>query len=350
MDTMNDTLLPEAIRDEEELDDLLSRPTDAAVRALGAVGGDVMLLGVAGKMGPTLARMARRASDAAGVERRVIGVSRFSTPGAQEALQAHGVETIAGDLLDEAFLDALPEVDNVIFMTGMKFGSGENAALTWAMNVHLPALVCRRFAASRIAAFSTGNVYPLVPVDGGGSVEADRLGPIGEYAMTALGRERMFEHFSRTLGISVALVRLNYAVEMRYGVLVDVGRKVYTGQPIDLATGHVNVIWQGDANAMALAALAEAAGPPFVVNVAGPEILSVRETAETFGRLLGKRPDFVGTESGTALLNDGSAGHRRFGPPRVDAARLIAWIADWIRRGGASLDKPTHFEVRDGRF
>ncbi len=342
--------LPDVIHDETQLEELLSEPSEAAVRAMGAVEGDVIVLGVGGKMGPTLARMVRRAAQAAGGQRRVIGVSRFSSPGCRESLHAHGIETIQGDLLDETFLRDLPDIANVIYMAGMKFGTLSNPGLTWAMNVHLPSLVCRRYRGSRIAAFSTGNVYPSVSVDSGGSKETDPTDPIGEYSMTALGRERMFEHFGTTLDIPVTLIRLNYAVEMRYGVLVDIAQKVFAGQPIDLATGHVNVIWQGDANAMALAALADTAVPPLVINVAGPKILSVRKTAEEFGELLGKPPQFVGTEAATALLNNGAEGHRRYGLPRVDDARMIRWIAHWIRNDGPTLSKPTHFEVRDGKF
>jgi nucleoside-diphosphate-sugar epimerase len=294
-----------------------------------------MLLGVAGKMGPTLARMARRASDTAGTARRVIGVSRFSTPGSEEALQAHGIETIRGDLLDESFLAALPDAANVIHMAVMKFGATGNPAMTWAMNVHLPAMICRRFRRSRIVAFSTGNVYPLVPIDSGGSRETDPVGPVGEYAMTALGRERMFDHFSQSLGIPVSLVRLNYAVEMRYGVLVDIGRKVLADEEIDLSMGHANVIWQGDANAMTLAALADASAPPFIVNVAGPELVSVRETAERFGRLLDKTPRLTGTEAPNALLSNGTKGYERYGRPRVSCEQLVHWIAQWIQAGGS---------------
>ena len=344
------TTLPDVIDGEARLDDLLSEPTEAAVRALAAAEGDVMLLGVAGKMGPTLARMALRAGEAAGARCRVIGVSRFSAPGARQGLEARGIETVKGDLLDEAFLAGLPEVANVIYMAGMKFGATADPAMTWAMNVHLPAMVCRKFRNSRIVAFSTGNVYPPVTVASGGAAETDPTDPLGEYAMTALGRERMFEYFSRTLNIPVAVIRLNYAVEMRYGVLVDIARKVFAGRPVDLTTGYVNVIWQGDANAMALAALADTACPPFVVNVAGPAILSVRRTAETFGRLFGKPPRFSGAEAATALLSNGSAGHERYGRPRVDDDRMIRWIAHWVRSGIATLDKPTHYDVRNGRF
>jgi nucleoside-diphosphate-sugar epimerase len=342
--------LPDEIRNEEQLEDLLSTPTDAAIDAMGRVEGDIMLLGVAGKMGPTLARMARRASDAAGVKRRIIGVSRFSTPGSEAALHAHGIETIRGDLLDESFLDSLPHAPSVVHLAVMKFGASSSPAMTWAMNVHLPAMVCRRFHGSRILSFSTGNVYPLVPINSGGSRETDLPGPVGEYAMTALGRERMFAHFSERFGTPTTLVRLNYAAELRYGVLLDIAQHVFAGQEIDLSMGYANVIWQGDANAMTLTALADAANPPLVINVAGPELVSVREMAARFGQLFDKTPRLTGTEAPTALLSNGSKGHEMYGRPRVSVEQLTRWIAGWIRRGGRTLGKPTHFDVRDGKF
>jgi nucleoside-diphosphate-sugar epimerase len=241
-------------------------------------------------------------------------------------------------------------VVNVVFMTGRKFGSTSQEPLTWAMNVYLPAAVCRRFSNSRIVAFSSGNVYGLSPVGKGGSTETDDLRPVGEYAMSCLGRERMFEYFSQTLLIPMAILRLNYATEMRYGVLVDLARTVAAGAPVNLAMGHVNVIWQGDANAAAVQAFTRLATPPLVLNVAGPEILSVRNVCEQFGDLLGKPPRFTGTEAPDALLNNASQCHHLFGPPRVGADQLIAWTAEWVRRGGPFLDKPTHFEARDGKF
>jgi nucleoside-diphosphate-sugar epimerase len=232
----------------------------------------------------------------------------------------------------------------------MKFGSTGQEPLTWAMNVYLPALVCERYARSHIAAFSTGNVYGLVPCDGGGSVENDPPNPAGEYAISCLGRERIFEHFSLTNHTPVAILRLNYATELRYGVLVDLAKRVWNEHPVDLAMGSVNVIWQGDACAMTLCALADCASPAFILNVAGPELLRVREICERLGDLLGKPPRFIGAEGTDALLNNGSAGHQRYGLPQVDAWRMLHWVADWVRRGGALLGKPTHFEVRDGKF
>ena len=342
--------LPASIRDVGHLEELLSEPSAVAIEAMRRVTGDILVLGVGGKMGPTLARMARRAADAARVSVRVMGVSRFSSPGQQAALEPHGIETIRCDLLDEDALARLPDAPNVIFMAGRKFGSTGDEPLTWAMNAHLPALVCRRYKKSRIVAFSTGNVYGLTPGGRGGSREEDPPNPVGEYAMSCLGRERMFEHFSRTYGTPLVILRLNYATEMRYGVLVDLARKVLRREPLDLTMGYVNVIWQGDANAMALAALAHASSPPLVVNLAGAEELSVRAAATELARLLNVDVSFEGGESPDALISNGARGRTLLGTPRVDAARLLAWTADWVQRGGESLDKPTHFESRTGRF
>ncbi|MBK5296348.1 MAG: NAD(P)-dependent oxidoreductase [Vicinamibacteria bacterium] len=342
--------LPAAIADEIHLDALLSEPTERVVKAMARVDGDIIVLGVGGKMGPTLARMARRAADLAGGPRRVIGVSRFTTSSKEAALHAHGVETIRCDLLDEAAVGRLPTAPNVIFMAGRKFGSTGAESLTWAMNCLVPSAVCRHFEASRIVAFSTGNVYGLTGVGAGGSRETDLPQPVGEYAMSCLGRERVFEHFSQTRGTRVAILRLNYAVEMRYGILVDLVQHLLAGETVDLAMGYVNVIWQADANAMALCALAHAASPPLVVNVAGPEELSVRQAAEALARALGRPVTFTGVESPDALLSNGALGWSLLGPPRVDVARLIDWTADWLAHGRATSGKPTHFESRAGRF
>jgi nucleoside-diphosphate-sugar epimerase len=337
-------------RDVEELEDRLSRPDGGVVETLRRLTGDILVLGVGGKMGPTLARMARRAADAAGTPRRVIGVSRFSEPELPRRLESWGIDAVACDLLDEEQVARLPEAPLVICMAGFKFGAAANPSLTWAMNCYVPAVVCRRYARSRIVAFSSGNVYGVVPVATGGSTESDEPRPIGEYAITVLGRERMFDYFSRALGIPVALLRLNYATELRYGVLVDVARSVWRNEPIDLSMGYVNVIWQAEANAMALKALAEVATPPCVLNIAGPEILRVRDVAERFGQRMGRTARFHGTESADALLNNAQQSYLRLGRPCITAERMIAWTADWIMRGGASLDKPTHFESRNGRF
>jgi nucleoside-diphosphate-sugar epimerase len=348
--TMIAKTVSRSIADVAQLEDLLSEPSAGAIETMARLEGDLILLGVGGKMGPTLARMARRASDAAGTRRRIIGASRFSSQSLIAELEGAGVETIRCDLLDPEQVAKLPDAPNVIFMTGMKFGSTGNEALTWAMNVFVPGLVCRKFRKSRIVAFSTGNVYGLSPVVRGGSLESDELRPVGEYAMTAVGRERMFDHFSRTLGIPTAILRLNYATETRYGVLVDLAQKVLAEEPIDLAMGNLNAIWQADANAMTLQAFDHLASPPTVINLAGPELLSVRRAAQQLGELLKKPVRFSGVEAPDALLSNGQLGHRLFGYPRVGAQQMIEWIADWVQRGGASLGKPTHFESRDGKF
>jgi nucleoside-diphosphate-sugar epimerase len=341
---------PAAVHSIEQLEHLLSEPTAGVVDTLGRLEGDLILLGVGGKMGPTLARMAQRAGEAAGVRRRILGVSRFSAGDLEGQLQAQGIETILCDLLDPVQLDRLPDVANVIYMAGMKFGATGQEALTWAMNSYLPGMVCQKYRRSRIVAFSTGNVYGLTPVHLGGSVESDPLNPQGDYAMSCLGRERIFAHFGQTLDIPLALLRLNYATELRYGVLVDLAQQVQAGQAINVTMGHLNAIWQADANAMALQAFDHVATPPFVLNLAGPETLSVRRVGEHFGRLLGKDVAFSSSEAPDAFLSNGQFGHRLFGYPRVTAQQMVHWIADWVQRGGVSLGKPTHFDVRDGKF
>ena len=342
--------LPESIESVDQLDELLSQPTPGVIDTLARLDGDLLILGVGGKMGPTLARMAAEASRASGVKRRVIGVARFSRPELPEWLRRHGVEPLTCDLLDPVQLAKLPPAANVVVMTALKFGSSGRPGDTWAVNCWMPAEVCRRFADSRIAGFSTGNVYPLVPVTSGGSLETDPLVPVGEYAASCVGRERLYDYFSRRQGTRLAIVRLNYACELRYGVLVDLARQVLAGDPIDLSMGAVNVIWQGDANAMTLQSLGRAASPPFVINVAGPETLSVRRVCEHFGQLLGKEPRFTGSEGSEALLSSGQLGHQLFGYPRVSIRQLCAWIADWLARGQPLLDKPTKFQVKDGTF
>src|SRR6266568_908650 len=342
--------MTDAIQTIEQLEELLSEPTEPVVEIMRRLRGDILLLGVAGKIGPSLARMAKRASDLAGVHRRVIGVSRFSATEEQARLEAHGVETIRCDLLDESAVAHLPPAPNVIYLAGLKFGSTEDAARTWAINTYLPSIVCRKYRASRIVAFSTGAVYGLTAQAEAGSRETALPQPVGEYAMSCLGRERMFEFFSRAWNIPVALIRLFYACELRYGVLVDLARKIASGDPIDLSMGCFNIIWQGDCNAMTLLAFDQVASPPFVLNVTGLEMLSVREVSVTMGRLLGKTPQFRGAELETACLGNAAPAHRLFGQPRVSAEQLIEWVADWVKRGGQNLGKPTHFEVRDGKY
>jgi nucleoside-diphosphate-sugar epimerase len=342
--------LADTIQDLEQLEDVLSEPTPAVVQTMQRLPGDLIVLGVAGKMGPSLAWMARRASDLAGVRRRIIGVARFSIAGLEADLHRYDIETVRCDLLDEAAVQRLPDVPNVLYLAGMKFGSTGQEPLTWAMNTHLPAITCRKFARSRIVAFSTGNVYGLVPPSSGGARETDTPAPVGEYAMSCLGRERIFEHFSRTQGIPLVLIRLNYACDLRYGVLVDLAQRVLAGSPVDVGMGWFNTLWQGDANAMTLRCFDHAASPPLVLNLTGPECLSVREACEGLGQLLGRRPVFAGTEAPTALLSNTRRALGLFGPPRVGADKLLAWVAAWLQHGSPTLNKPTHFEARDGRF
>jgi hypothetical protein len=338
------------IETDETLDDLLSQPTEGVVAAMRQCPGDVVVLGAGGKMGPTLTRMAHRAAATIGDGRSVTAVSRFSNPDERARFESWGIRTVPCDLLDRAAAASLPEAPNIIFMAGMKFGSTGQEALTWAMNVYVPAVVCERYQRSRIVAFSTGNIYGLAPLAGGGSVEGDALNPVGDYAMSCLGRERIFDHFSRARKTPVALFRLNYACECRYGVLVDLARKVWNDQPIDLAMGYFNVIWQGDATAMALQSLPHATSPALPINVAGPEILRVRDVCEQLGGLMKRKVTFVGQESPQALLSNAARAFKFFGRPRVSADELTQMVANWVVRGGRSLGKPTHFEVRDGKF
>jgi len=339
------------IQNVSELEELLSRPREADIAAMADLKGDLLILGVGGKMGPSLAGLARRASDKAAATRRVIAVARFSNSELPKELSAQGIETIACDLLEPGALDRLPDAPNVIFMAARKFGSSGAEHLTWAMNTFLPALVAERYRNSRIVAFSTGNVYPLRSAAEGGATESTPVGPIGEYAQSALGRERMFEYGSSRYGTQVTILRLNYAVELRYGVLVDIGRAVYERRPVLLSMPHVNVIWQADANSWCLRSFAHCQSPPFVLNITGPETLSVRDIAAEFGKHFGVEPMFVPEASEpTSLLNDASRANSLFGKPGVTPSEMIAWIADWIRQGGKMLNKPTHFQTRDGKF
>lgn len=338
------------IRDLESLEEALSRPTPGVAEALGRSPGDILVLGAGGKMGPTLARMALRAARESGDRRRVIAVSRWSDRALRSRVEGFGIETLAADLLDPGAASGLPDAPNVVYMVGRKFGSTGDEASTWASNAYLPGVLARRFARSRILAFSTGNVYPLTPVGSGGPREEDPTGPIGEYAQSCLARERILEWTSRREGTAVSIIRLNYAIDLRYGVLLDLARKVKEGAPIDLSMGHVNVIWQGDAGAQALRSLPLCASPPFVLNVAGPETLSVRSLALRLGERLGRQPVFKGREEERALLSNASRARELFGPPRVPVEEMIGWTADWLLRNGETYDRPTHFQVRDGKF
>lgn len=339
--------LPVRFDSVEALEDFMTAPSEALVADLARTPGDIIVLGVGGKMGPTLARMAKRAAAA----RRIMGVARFSEPGVREALVKAGVEPISADLLDRAALEKLPKAANVIFMAGRKFGATGDVPLTWAMNVQVPAMVAEVFKASRIVAFSTGCVYPFVPVDSGGASEdVPPVPPSGDYANSCVGRERMFEYFSARHGTPGRLFRLNYAIDMRYGVLHDVCRKVRDGEAIDLAMGHVNVIWQGDANSVALRCLAHATTPTTPINVTGPETIEIRWLAGEFGKLLGKTPKLTGKEAPSGWLNDSRRMIKEFGAPSVPLTKMIEWTADWLARDMATLNKPTHYEVRDGKY
>ena len=332
---------------EDELDDALSLPRPETAAALDACPGDVVILGAGGKMGPTLARMARRA---ARDSRRVIAVSRWSSAEARRRLESAGVETLSCDLLDREAVAGLPDAPNLIFMAGQKFGTTGVPEMTWGMNTLVPAFCADRYRDARIVAFSTGNVYALTPVDSGGSRESDPLAPIGEYAASCVGRERMFELHSRRYGTRVSILRLNYAIDLRYGVLVDLALKVLRSEPVSLDMGYVNVIWQGDANRVAIEALRLADSPPFVVNLTGRETLSVREQAVWFGQRFGKTPNLTGTERADALLSSTTLMASSFAPLSVSVDEMRRRVADWVERGGPLLGKPTKFETRDGKF
>ncbi len=341
---------PNQIADKALLEDLLSTPTAEAVKMFSDLEGDIMFLGIGGKIGPTLAKMAKRACDKAGVKKRIYGISLFESDEQRKQIADMGIETIHGDLLDKDFIKGLPKVRNVFFLAGMKFGSEENISLTWAVNAYMPALVADHFKGSNIVAFSTGCVYPLVPVESGGSLESDPPVPVGEYAQSCLGRERMFEYGSKQHQTKVCLIRLNYSVELRYGVLVDIAMKVKKQEAIDLSMGYFNVIWQGDVNDVVLRSLAICDSPAKILNITGEEILSVHEVALEFGKLFNVTPEFVNEEAKTALLNNSEQAFSLFGRPKVSTSQIIKWIADWISEERETLGKPTHYEVRDGKY
>jgi nucleoside-diphosphate-sugar epimerase len=338
-------------RSETELEELLTAPTPETVDAASRLDGDLLILGAGGKMGPTLARLAKRSIDVAGLQHRVICVSRFTSGNLAQQLQAVGLETVACDLLVREEVFALPDAPNVAYLAGFKFGASAAPHLTWAMNCYSPSIVADRFRAARIVALSTGNIYPMVPVGSGGATEATTPAPIGEYAQSCLGRERMFEYMAAARGTRSLLVRLNYATDLRYGVLLDIAQKVERGEPVDVTTGWINTIWQGDANAVLLRAFSLCSAPPDVLNLTGREPVAVRMAATKLAQLLGRpAPVFVGSESDSAFLSDASRCYALFGPPSVSVGTLIEWTAAWVRTGLPTLGKPTHFESRAGQF
>lgn len=337
------------INDEDELDELLSEPQSATVEMMRRMEGDFMVLGIGGKMGPTLGRMIVKALRAAGVSRRVYGVSRFSDPALTVKLENMGIACLPCDLLNPEEVGRLPVVRNIIYMAGRKFGKVGTDYLYWAMNAVAPANVARRFPSARIVAFSTGSIYDLRPAGSDGPAETDTFISIGEYANSCLARERIFEYYSRLNGTGMLHFRLNYAVELRYGVLYEIGKQVYEGRPIDLTMGYANVIWQGDANNIAVRCLEKTASPPEILNVSGDK-LSIRDAALRFGELMGREPLFNGAEAPTALLTNTARLKAWFGAPPTQPEQIIRWIAEWMLHGGKTLDKPTHFQTRDGQF
>ena len=342
--------LPASIPDEATLDAVMSRPSAGLIESVARGAGDLLVLGAGGKMGPTVARMARRAFEAAGRDGQVIAVSRFSDPAARAGLEAAGVATLAGDLLEPDFLRDLPDAPEVVFMAGRKFGSTGAEHLTWAMNAHLPGLVARRYREARCVVFSTAAVYPYVPTDSAGADEDLEPEPIGEYAQSCLARERMFEYAAHTWGTRSALIRLSYALDLRYGVLHDVGARLRDGQPVNLGMSTASVIWQGDACDLILRTLEHTAAPPLTLNVSGLAPIRIRDVAVAMGDLLEVEPEFEGAESDSALFVDCRRMADLVGEPMTPLEPVLRWTAGWLQAGGRTLDKPTHFEVRDGRF
>ncbi len=328
----------------------LLQPSDDLVADVAKMDGDVIILGVGGKMGPGLARVAKQAVDKAGINKKIIGVARFSEPGLQEQLNKEGIETFKADLLTDDQLQALPEVKNVLYMAGVKFGTSGNASFTWAMNAYLPGRVAQKYKYSRIVVFSTGNVYPMSPVYYGGLTEHSVPEPIGEYAQSCLGRERLFEYYASIYNTPLLIYRLNFANDVTYGVLLEVAKAVKEGQPIDLSMGHFNAIWQGDANEIAIRSLLHCELPAKILNVSGPETISVRWLAEEFGRMFGRPPVFINEEQLTAFLSNTAECDRLFGYPKVTIKQVMELLTEWINQGGKTINKPTHFQERKGKY
>ncbi len=328
----------------------LLQPSTVLVTDIAKMDGDILILGVGGKMGPAIARLAKQAIDLARANKKIIGVSRFSEPGLQDELEQSGIETHAADLLNEDQLQSLPDARNVLFLAGAKFGTTGRESFTWAMNTYLPGRVAEKYKNSRIVVFSTGNVYPLTPVLLGGATEKQPADPLGEYAQSCLGRERIFQHFSAKNNTPLFIYRLNYANDLSYGVLLEIAKAVKEQRPIDLRMGHVNIIWQGDANEMALRALNHCSVPALIVNIAGPETVSIRWVAEEFGRMFGQPPIFIHEEQNTALLSNAAEAYRLFGYPKVPLKHIMDLLAEWVKKDGKILNKPTHFQERQGQF
>lgn len=333
-----------------QLEEIMTKPSSPLIEDIKKISGDILILGVGGKMGPTMAKLAKRSIDAAGLDKKVIGVSRFSSGNLREELEASGIETIAADLLNDEELQRLPEIENVIFMAGKKFGTSGNEHATWGMNTYLPGRVAGKYSNSNIVVFSSGNIYPFVDVTTAGCTERTPTQPVGEYAQSCLGRERIFTYFSKKNNTPILLYRLNYAIDMRYGVLLEIAKQVYEGKPVDLTTGHVNVIWQADANEYALRSLLHCSTEPEILNITGPETISVRWLAEEFGRQFGKEITFDNKEAPNALLNNAGKAHKLFGYPSVTLQQMIEWTAAWLQNNGEVIEKPTHFQERQGAF
>lgn len=335
---------------EEKLNELLTTPSQRLIESLAALDGDILILGAGGKMGPTLCVLAKRAFETAGAKKRVIAVSRFSDSRVVDFLRQNDIEIISEDLLSPGALENLPNVKNIIYMAGKKFGTDGNEYITWAMNTWLASRVAERYKESRIVVFSSGNLYPKMPIFSGGATESMGTEPIGEYCMSCLGRERMFEYAAKTFGTSVAIYRLNYAVDLRYGVLCDLAQSILTDTAIDITTPSFNCIWQGDANEIALRLLSYASPDVFTLNVTGPETASVQDIAQKLGVLLKKKPLFTGDPAHTAYLSNAGKQFHLFGYPSVPLETLIEWQAQWLLEGGRTLGKPTHFEERKGSY
>lgn len=334
----------------QQLEEFMTKPSAALVEDIKKIDGDILILGIAGKMGPTLAKMAKRAAEEAGIEKRIIGVARFSNKEMKEELEAAGIETITCDLMDEEQLAQLPDIPNIIFMAGNKFGTVNNEHFTWAMNTYVPGRVADKFKNSNIVVFSSGNIYPFTPVTAGNCGEDVTPVPVGEYAMSTLGRERIFTNFSNRFQTKMLMFRLNYAIDLRYGVLLEVAKSVYNNEPVDVTMGSVNVIWQGDANEYAIRSLLHCDSPVKILNVTGPETLSVRWLAKEFARRFNKEAIIIGVEQETALLNTAAHAHKLFGYPRVSIEQMLDMVANWVELDGATLNKPTHFQERKGAF